>query len=122
MGLLGQFLGIFDLITDALLQARWLYLCIDIYIPWFCQHFGPCLNHGADKEGDCGAEEGAAEGVGDAEGGPRKVGRDVHEGGEEPGREGPVEEETDADLGGGRCSCEPRYFNKVLEPGRPIRG
>ena len=58
----------------------------------------PCLNHCPDEEGDGGAEEGAAEGVGDAEGGPRKVGGDVHEGGEEARRDGAVEEETDANL------------------------
>ena len=59
----------------------------------------PCLNHCSDEDWDGGPEERAAEGVGDAEGGPRKVGRDVHEGGEEAGRHGTVEEESDANLG-----------------------
>ena len=58
----------------------------------------PCLNHCSDEDWDGGPKERAAEGVGDAEGGPRKVGRDVHEGGEEAGRHGTVEEETDANL------------------------
>ena len=44
------------------------------------------LGYGADEEWHSGPEEGPAQSVGDAERGPRKVWRNVHEGGEEAGR------------------------------------